>query len=59
MGRIGKLAVHPVANFVMAKVVRRLGEEGLGEVLVEAGGGDWARGVSEYWTGFLFSFGSG
>ena len=52
VGRIGKLSVHPVANFVIAKAVRRLGEQGLGEVLVE-GTADWSRGVKRARMGVL------
>lgn len=55
VGRMGKLSVHPVANFVVAKAVGRLGESQL-EGLLEEVKGEWRRAVSQSIPPFLFLF---
>ncbi|CED83347.1 Predicted RNA-binding protein, contains Pumilio domains [Phaffia rhodozyma] len=52
VGRMGKLGVHPVANFVVAKAVTRLGEQELASLLDEVKG-DWRRAVMRARTGVI------
>lgn len=44
VGRLNKLSVHPVGNYVVAKGISRLSADQLGE-LVEKESGDWGRAV--------------
>lgn len=50
-GRLGKLAVHPVANYVVAKGVRRLNDDQLGKLLDESA--DWSRAVKRSRLGVI------
>ena len=46
LGKLGKLAVHPVANFVVARAVMRLSEVQLQSALDEMDG-IWSKLISE------------
>lgn len=50
-GRLGKLGVHPVGNYVVAKGVRRLDADELAGVLGESG--EWARAVKRSRLGVI------
>jgi nucleolar protein 9 len=50
-GRLGKLGVHPVGNYVVAKGVRRLDGDQLGRLLDE--NADWGRAVKRSRLGVI------
>lgn len=50
-GRLGKLAVHPVGNYVVAKGVRRLDGAQLGKMVEESA--DWGRAVKRSRLGVI------
>ncbi|KDQ20636.1 hypothetical protein BOTBODRAFT_169367 [Botryobasidium botryosum FD-172 SS1] len=51
-GRLGKLASHPVANFVVAKAVERVNKDELRSVIKEMDGG-WEKLIKSSRTGVL------
>lgn len=44
-GKIGKLAIHPMSNFVVAKAIERLDEQGIERVVMECKAVSGGRGM--------------
>lgn len=51
-GKLARLAVHPVANFVVAKALERFSESQLSITLEELDG-VWKKLIRSYWTNDL------
>jgi nucleolar protein 9 len=54
-GKIGKLAIHPMSNFVVAKAIERLSKEGVERVVTECKAVSGGRGMISTSTFTLFS----